>query len=111
MQADIPATILGLVGLQEGFVGIELDGQQVRRLEDAALLAKVLADALLLGEGISHRSCSCAAAAARPLINCLREFSSSDHGGSPFMGATPRFSIARQRARPINYLISTFAPA
>jgi hypothetical protein len=53
MQSDVLALLFGFVGLQEGAVGIELDGQQVRRLEDAALLAKVLADALLLGEGIS----------------------------------------------------------
>jgi hypothetical protein len=61
MQPDVLALLFGLVGLKEGAVGIELDSQQVRRLEDAALLAKVLADALLLGEGISHRSCSWAA--------------------------------------------------
>ena len=61
MQADVLALLFGLVGLEERLIGIELDCQQVGRLEDAALLAKVLADALLLGEGISHRSCSCAA--------------------------------------------------
>src|SRR3954470_14637778 len=71
MQSDVLALLFGFVGLEEGAVGIELNGEEVRRLEDAALLAKVLADALLLGEGISHRSCSCATPAASPKINYL----------------------------------------
>ena len=56
MQTHVRARFLGLVLLEELAVGIELDGEQVRRLEDAALLAVVLADALLRGEGISHRT-------------------------------------------------------
>jgi len=54
VQADVLAPFLGLVGLQELPIGIELDRQQVGGLEDTALLAEVLADALLLGEGVSH---------------------------------------------------------
>ena len=54
MQADLVAPVLGRVGLQELAVRIELDGQQVRHLEDARTLAEILADALFLGEGISH---------------------------------------------------------
>ena len=56
MQTHVRARFLGLVLLEELAVGIELDGEQVRRLEDAALLAVVLADALLRGEGVSHQT-------------------------------------------------------
>src|SRR5262249_1813262 len=62
VQADRIAVVLGLLELEELAIGIELDGEQVRRVEDARLLAKVLADALLLGEGISHRVTSGSAA-------------------------------------------------
>ncbi len=55
VQAAIDARILGRVGLQEAAIGIELDGQQIRHTEDPRLLAEILADALFLGEGISHR--------------------------------------------------------
>src|SRR5271170_928282 len=55
VQADLVALLLGLVDLEELAIRIQLDGEQVRRVEDARLLAKVLADALLLGKGISHR--------------------------------------------------------
>ena len=92
MQADVLALLFGLVGLEEGAVGIELDGEQVRRLEDAALLAKVLADALFLGEGISHRSCSWAAAAARPIKSTY--YTNLHHqiaGGRPLWGRPPAF--------------------
>src|SRR5207244_1797588 len=44
-----------LVDLEELAIRVELDGEQVGRVEDARLLAEVLADALFLGEGISHR--------------------------------------------------------
>src|SRR6185312_914923 len=44
-----------LISLQERAIRVELDGEQVRRVEDARLLAEALADALLLGEGIGHR--------------------------------------------------------
>ena len=54
VQADFVAPVLGRVGLQELAVRIELDGEQVRHLEDARPLAEILADALLFGEGISH---------------------------------------------------------
>ncbi|MEO8063978.1 MAG: hypothetical protein ABI821_14680, partial [Pseudomonadota bacterium] len=55
---------------------------------DAALLAKILADALFLGEGISHRSCSCAATRARPKIKYGRSIFIKSagvalHGGAP----------------------------
>jgi hypothetical protein len=40
MQADAFAPVLRLVRLQESAVRIQLDGEQVRRLEDAGLLAK-----------------------------------------------------------------------
>ena len=79
-----------------------------------ALLAKVLADALFLGEGISHRSCSCADAARGRIngVNRHAETSFVNAAGAPFMGATPRFFYARSSgAKRINYLISTFAPA
>ncbi len=55
VQADRVAVVLRLVDLEELAIRVELDGQQVRRVENARLLAKVLADALLLGKGISHR--------------------------------------------------------
>src|SRR3569833_358389 len=54
-QPDLVATYLGLVGLQERAIGVELDGEQVRHLENARLFAEILADTLLLGEGICHR--------------------------------------------------------
>jgi hypothetical protein len=54
VQADLVATVLGRVRLQELAVGVELDGKQVRHLEDARPLAEILADALLVGEGICH---------------------------------------------------------
>ena len=98
MQPDVLALLFGLVGLEEGAVGIELDGKEVRRLEDAALLAKVLADALFLGEGISHRSCSwprCRAAMNKSKI--VRNRSSSKWRGAPFMGAPPAFSIVHPK--------------
>jgi hypothetical protein len=50
----VDARSSALSGLQELAVRIELDRQQVGRLEDALLLAEILADALLLGEGVSH---------------------------------------------------------
>src|SRR5581483_3686527 len=49
------ARVLRLLRLQERAIRVELDGEQVRRIQDARLLAKALADALLLGEGIGHR--------------------------------------------------------
>src|SRR6185312_17109022 len=55
VQAHAGPVVLGLVGLQERAIGIELDGEQVGRVEHGRLLAEVLADALLLGKGISHR--------------------------------------------------------
>jgi hypothetical protein len=54
VQADVVAAFLGGVRLQELAIGIELDGEQVGHLEDARPLAEILADALLLGEGICH---------------------------------------------------------
>src|SRR5690606_8196020 len=51
---DVVAAVLGGVRLQELAVGVELDGEQVRHLEDARPLAEILADTLLLGEGICH---------------------------------------------------------
>src|SRR5207253_8365350 len=55
VQPDALAVVLGLVDLEELAIRVELDGEQVGRVEDARLLAEVLADALFLGEGISHR--------------------------------------------------------
>ena len=55
VQSDALARLFRLVDLQELAIRIELNGQQVRRVENARLLAKILADALFLGEGISHR--------------------------------------------------------
>jgi hypothetical protein len=55
VQADRIAAVLGLVDLEELAIRVELDGEQVRRFENARLLAEILADALLLGEGLSHR--------------------------------------------------------
>src|SRR6185295_7134806 len=106
MQADILALLFRLVGLEERLVGIELDGQQVRRLEDAALLAKVLADALLLGEGISHRSCSCAALPCGRKSNTYAFFIINSRGVGRYGDDPPLFLSTR-----VDYLISTFAPA
>src|SRR5690606_15874278 len=74
MQAAVGT--LGRVGvlLQELAVGVDLDGEQERHLEDRAALAEILADALLLGEGIlgagvGHGACASlarSAAQARP---------------------------------------------
>src|SRR6185312_14777038 len=55
MQSYRGSRFFSGVGLEELPVRVELDSQQVRRIENAGLLAKILADALLLGEGISHR--------------------------------------------------------
>src|ERR1700691_5860085 len=54
MQPDLIALGFLDIGLQEAPVRIQLDCQQVRRAEDARALAKVLADALLLGERVTH---------------------------------------------------------
>ena len=54
VQPALLAAVLGGVRLQELAVGVELDGEQVGHLEDARPLAEILADALLLGEGICH---------------------------------------------------------
>ena len=53
------------VGLQEVPVGIDLDGQQEGHLEDRALLAEILADALLLGERIRRHGCTTFGSAGR----------------------------------------------
>jgi len=42
MQSDPVAAVLGLVDLEELAIRVELNGQQVRRVENARLLAKVL---------------------------------------------------------------------
>ncbi len=54
VQADFIAFGLRDIRLQESPIRIQLDRQQVRRAEDARTLAKVLTDALLFGERISH---------------------------------------------------------
>src|ERR1700728_1594821 len=54
MQADVVATGLRRIRLQEPAVRVQLDREQVRRAEDARTLAKVLTDALLFGERVSH---------------------------------------------------------
>src|SRR5690606_25178580 len=65
MQAGV-AALGGIdVGLQEFAVRIDLDGQQERHLEDRALLAEVLADALLLGERIRSHGCTTFGSAGR----------------------------------------------
>jgi hypothetical protein len=55
VQSRRLAGVLSLVELQELAVRVELDGEQIGCIENARLLAEVLADALLLGEGISLR--------------------------------------------------------
>ena len=50
MQTGALPLILRDLRLQEAAVGVELDGQQIRHLENARLAAEILADALLLGE-------------------------------------------------------------
>ncbi len=55
MQADIGTRILGHRRLQERAVGVELDREQVGHLQNPRLLAEVLADTLLLGEGVRHQ--------------------------------------------------------
>jgi hypothetical protein len=55
VQADAGALVLGHKFLQENAVGLQLDGEQVGDIEDARLLAEILANALLFREGISHR--------------------------------------------------------
>ena len=67
VQPDPVAVVLGLVDLEELAIRVELNGQQVGRVENARLLAKVLADALFLGEGVSHRVVTSGSAAARSL--------------------------------------------
>ena len=59
LQTRIVATILMQVTLQEFLVGVQLDRQQVRHLQDARTLAEILADALLLCKGIGHLSHLC----------------------------------------------------
>src|SRR6185312_16915996 len=82
MQPDLAAILLRHLGLQELLVAVELDGEQVRHLENAGLLAEILADALLLGEGISHRVYlmerkSCRGRASAPLQPSRRERSTA----------------------------------
>src|SRR3984957_15958295 len=55
VQPDLVARLFRLVRLQERAIGVELNGEQVGRIENGRLLAEILADALLLGKGISHR--------------------------------------------------------
>src|SRR5690606_27729944 len=54
VQARVVAAILSDIGLQELAIGIQLDREQVRHLEDALPLAEVFTDALFLGERIRH---------------------------------------------------------
>src|SRR5690606_12460942 len=67
LQRGVQALVLALGGvdvlLQELAVGVDLDGEQERHLEDRTALAEVLADALLLGErilrgGLGHGACA-----------------------------------------------------
>src|ERR1700722_16095004 len=55
VQPDLVARLFRLVRLQERAIGVELNGEQVGRIQNGRLLAEILADALLLGKGISHR--------------------------------------------------------
>ena len=59
LQTRIVTTILMQVTLQEFLVGVQLDRQQVRHLQDARTLAEILADALLFCKGIGHLSHLC----------------------------------------------------
>src|SRR5690606_16094106 len=56
LERGVQALVLALAGLdvrlQELAVGVDLDREQERHLEDRAALAEVLADALLLGERV-----------------------------------------------------------
>jgi hypothetical protein len=52
VQADVRTAFLRHVGLQERLVRIQLNRQQVGNIEDARLLAEILADALLFGDGV-----------------------------------------------------------
>ena len=55
MQTDVRAPGFADVRLQELPVGLELDREQVRNIQNPGLLAEILANALLFREGISHR--------------------------------------------------------
>ena len=62
LEGRLQPLVTPLVGrcvrLQEAPVRIRLDRQEVRNLQDARALPEVLADSLLLGEGVAHESSS-----------------------------------------------------
>ena len=82
LQRGVQATVLALgrvdVLLQEFAVGIDLDREQERHVQDRAALAEVLADALLLGERI--RSSTSNHAGARGLESW--QLRSSEHASA-----------------------------
>ena len=62
MQAAIVMAVRFRRVLQEFTVGIHLDSQQIRHVEDRPVLAEIFADALFLSQGIRHGSyhlCQC----------------------------------------------------
>ena len=55
VQAGAQARIFSRFRLQKAAVGIELNRQQIRHLEDALLFAEILSEALLFSERVGHR--------------------------------------------------------
>src|SRR5262249_16873397 len=106
VQTDRIAAVLRLVDLEELAIRVELNGEQVRRVENARLLAEVLADALLLGEGISHRVVTPGHRIVRNTKNSLPPVrpraAVTDHGALRRAARYGAWSC---------YLISTLAPA
>src|SRR5574343_1777619 len=54
LQAFVLALLARDLRLQEGGEGLELGRKQERNVKHAVALGKTLADAFLLGEGVSH---------------------------------------------------------
>src|SRR6185312_10733885 len=90
VQAHAGPVVLGLVGLQERAIGIELDGEQVGRVEHGRLLAEVLADALLLGKGISHRVVTSRAKKSFPVSSAAQGRSAAPKPAGPARNARKR---------------------
>src|SRR5690606_33310305 len=102
VQADFVAPGR-LAFLQELPVGIELDREQVRHLENARGLAEILADAFLLGERIGH-----AGHPRRLSLDCKNR--KRERAGGNLPPALPVQQKDRLYRRG-PYLTSTLAPA
>src|SRR5260370_26279262 len=106
VQADFVALGLRDIRLQESPVRVQLDRQQIRRAENARPLAKVLTNALLFGERISHvRSSPVSTGAApsgrySPNLTGYCQYSQALRATSNGVDATPSDGVRYASNRP-----------